>query len=220
MGEVYTLDRSIEGFHHILKRIYDDHYIIPYKFNNERLHYDVRPLNLDDELMIEINNSGRIYHLSSKVLMKSPKFKQLLVDYESIPPLQFPVKGFKQLISALMNHAEVLRKPFIMAEEKYKSIFNWAEIIPDLYYTPIYYKCEKCLCIIKTKQFKDDDKEYCYTHITCRKHRCDICNFSAEGLSKYCKFHKCGECSDQIINGKTTCKKHLENMDKPKGYFW
>ena len=115
VGEVYIIDLSIEGFHHILKRIYDDHYIIPYKFNSERLHYGVRPLNLDDELMIEINNSGRTYHLSSKVLMKSPKFTQLLVDYESIPPLQFEVKGFKQLIACMMNHAEVLRKPFIMA---------------------------------------------------------------------------------------------------------
>ena len=214
IGTTLYIDRSIEAFEHILKRIYDDSYVIPYQYQSERQYYGVRPLNFERLIMIEVNNAGKSYKFDAAILMKSPTFKRLLTEHESIPPLTFPTKGFEQLMNLLMRY---ISSPLII-ERKYKSIMEWAEIIPDIYCEVIYRECKRCSNIIKIICFRNSDNVSCYPRETCLNHSCADCNFpTAHSLTKYCDQHKCEMCYERVVDDKKRCKEHLSSQ---KGLFW
>jgi hypothetical protein len=184
IGEVLYLDRSPKAFKHVIERIYDETYVIPFDCYKERKYYGIQNLKITTDTIMGVCTLNHSYKIKADILLKIPKFKEYIDKYENIPVLKY----FND--KAFCNFAEYLigGNPLY----KYKYLFDYFGITPTRYYEVEYSKCY--MCDVFNKQYKSNDgwlagnsSDYCHNH------RCLLCHKGREetwlGTNSYCIEH-------------------------------
>lgn len=147
IGTDVYLDIPVEGFRHILHRMYDDMYSIPFEYAKLIKFFGVSNIDLGKEYVTTLTINNKEFHVSSTLLFKIPFVRFHIREFGYVPRILYDGDDEKDL---LRNIIEVCKgymhnpKPNII----YKDIFNRLEIkYNELYYIkPSNRVCEHCDC--------------------------------------------------------------------------
>lgn len=205
VGQDLHLDRSPEGFRHVLQRMSDCHYVIPYEYRKERNFYGVQEIVWLEDSLLTISNFGRKYCINYKNACKSPFLKSFIDKYESLPFFYTGAQVFERVIDSLAHPASTQ-----IPLERDKLLYERFQIKHDRYYCKSYRKCVISGCEVFLKCLNSSDGWSAKAnHDYCPRHTCELCKKKKEWGSSYCVEHTCSSrrCVKQVVEG-GKCAEH------------
>lgn len=198
VGQDLYLDRSVEGFRHVLQRMSNCYHVIPYEYREEYKFYGVQEIVWLENTLLTVT-CGTEYQLSYKQACESPYLKSILDKYESLPRFNCIQEQFERVMQYLKQSPNVR-----MALECDRSIYELFGLKPDRYYIESWRKCSAHVCSSFTNILESVDGWFAANNrYYCPSHTCNLCKNQKESGSSYCKEHTCSSwrCVKQVTEG-------------------
>ena len=178
VGESLNIECSSKAVKHILRRILDAHYVIPYEHIDEAKFFGVQKLTLTDKTMMKINVSGVIFEVEANILCKIPLFEKQIEEDGAVKPIMnvyYSADSPKGLVDVI-NYVTGNYYP----NYKYVRLYSYLGLYPTNFVNVAYEKCRQCMSIVKKYISSNGDWNWGYSAY-CRLHRCYLCNRSRSG---------------------------------------